>query len=166
MPSPKCKCEFCDKEFRTDALGVHVKSKHEDEIIKMIILTAMDDCEETTYQNIISFDKTKPIKSINFENGFYFFGKKPQLCMDMISSLSYCQNVQNMKLHKNYINNLIMNISIVNLVKTVNFCKNLEKENEKMKLQKKMFEIEMELFKKTAEIYENASEELKKLKSC
>jgi hypothetical protein len=115
MPCLKYACEFCNQEFRRDAMGVHVKAKHEDDIIKLIIQDCMDEQMSSTLQRIVNFNTTNPVYSKLYDGGRYFFGVKPMFFPDDEKdeiAIPYIKNELNMEEHQKYLNELIHKISL------------------------------------------------------
>ena len=115
MPCLKYACEFCNQEFRRDAMGVHVKAKHENDIIHLLIKDCIDETMKSTIHRIINFNTSIPVYSKLYDGGRYFFGQKPMFFPDDEKdeiAIPYIKNELNMEEHKKYLFELIHKISL------------------------------------------------------
>lgn len=116
MPCPKYNCEFCDAEFRRDAIGTHVKAKHEAEIIALIMRDCRDEGMKSTLQKVVNFATgLTPVYSKLYDGGRYYFGVKPMFFPDDEKDdivIPYLQNEMNIEAHQKYLTELCSKITL------------------------------------------------------
>jgi hypothetical protein len=113
MPSIEIKCEFCDKLFRKNEVARHIKSKHVTDLAKFLldeyIENPTSNCLQR-YANCIN-PKCNGLESKLYDEGVYYFGANPAY-FEGDGWGSYTKSDENMKLHNEFLADIIKNISL------------------------------------------------------
>jgi hypothetical protein len=106
MPFKYLACEFCNKQYRKDRIAQHVKHFHVKELGNRF-LSGIYPLEDIARNRLGSPIYVKDSKS------YYYFGQHPKFFEENDDSSLYCNNDTNIEFHKNFIEHIVSNISLL-----------------------------------------------------
>jgi hypothetical protein len=153
MPSKELKCEFCDKTFRKNELARHTKAKHTVELAQYLLEEYINNPQYNSlqrYANCLN-PKNNAIYSKLYEGGCYYFGANPMFFDEEDSYGSYIKSDENMKIHNEYLTELVGSISLLDFLKVNRILQVKSEEVRKIESDKKETDKQNKLLKEEVE---------------